>query len=84
MAVALQVIQKAIEPGDIPLRIGPNLNVAIRAFKHRPGQLNIRVDFVDRVCPLDIQSRIVFGQDKLAIRLFPKLDITDRIPMLSI
>ncbi len=58
---------------------GPGFHVIFIVFEHRPTQLQMGINGMQRVGELDIKRRLVFGRHELAVRLLAHLHPGNRV-----
>ncbi len=78
----LQIIQEARGPGNLTIRVGPNLDVFIYALKRWTAQFQIWIQPMQCRGPLDVQRGVIFGQHVLPIGFFTHLDVRNWISAL--
>ncbi len=78
-----QVLDESSQPRRFSIRVRPGLDVFIHAFEHRAAELQSRINFMQRGCPLQIKRRVIFRQHVLAVRLFAYFDIRNGIAPLA-
>src|SRR5438477_2650650 len=65
--VSFQIIDKSSQPRSTSLRIRPDLDVFVHSLKHRTAEPDLRINFVQRLRPLQVQRPVVFRKHILSI-----------------
>src|SRR5208283_4267764 len=77
--VRLQIVDEAAEPGNFPVRVGPDLDIAEGSFEWGASQLGLGNKLVDGGRELYIQRAVVFRKHVLPVSLFSHLYPRNRI-----
>ena len=75
----LQIIQKAPEPRDLAVRIGPRFNILIHSREGWPTQLQPGIDTVKRRRPLQVERPVVLRHHELPVRFLAHFNIGNRV-----